>query len=245
MFRFVPLLALALVGCGGAHGWEGVWLLQTPYQPPTDPCLPDVSENFSDAEPIELEEVDSPWEIEEEHIESDSAMFLQVLVGKRQDVFVVIGGTVYPGKADGKTLEVSWTNADDSFYSEDHEEGYYFEESEVTTVKTTIKINRGKGGAATGTVKTDTEFEGDYRETDRWKPADVGVTNTQLKAQQYIDGDEPVNTPNAEECEDEECEYSVTLSCSTESKGLKATFAGDSQNGQYDGIDDATQAGGI
>ncbi|MEZ4237074.1 MAG: hypothetical protein R3F59_13155 [Myxococcota bacterium] len=158
-------------------------------------------------------------------------------------MFVVLGDQVYPGTADKNLLQVSWTNSTDSTYSQEHDAGYDFSVDLLSETDTTITLTKGEKGAATGTFTVDTVSSLEYAESDRWRPADVGVAGTQLPSTYYLVGDQPFNVPNSADCADNDCKLTVDTSC-TGDVTFAATFAGKYENGMFGPVNGAAQSAG-
>jgi hypothetical protein len=236
------LSALALLGLSGCSvfgsKWEGIWFVQMPILQ-DDTCETTGDENFSNANIPDLEPVATgDWEYTEETTLSDYAFMVEVMKGKGGEVFVVFGNRVFPGTADGKTLTASWEGITDERFISEHDAGYDYTESFTTHATESMTITKA-GGAYTGEWKVDLTSVTEWIETDQWKQNAVGLTTGQMPSAGYLDGREPVNTSDGEECTGD-CDLSFTTSCSG-AVPLTAKFAGKYTEGLYGAVEDAVQ----
>lgn len=238
----VATLGLMAAGCNGPGSWEGIWMIQVPVVE-SESCDPDIDHNYKDASvPEEVDfEGDPDWDVDYDTKVSDAVFFLQVLE-QGGDVFVFYGDTPYYGTVDGKTLTASWTDFVDSEVSEAHDNGYEYTADERSESTTAFALTRD-GGVVTGTYDFQVKTTLDYVETDEWTPNDVGFQQGQMNgiAGVYLENDAPGGTQNGandDDCDGGECELSVKYNCTT-STPIQAFFAGDHDEGMFEGVKDA------
>jgi hypothetical protein len=237
-----PVLLAMLPGCAMfSPQWEGVWFLDVPTLENAD-CDPVIDENFDDAEVPEFD-FDSDWTVIDETTLSNSAYFVEIVAGKGNQVFAILGDEVFPGTADKNLLQVSWTGTTDATYSEEHDEGYEFSLDQLSETTTKMTLVKGEKGLASGTYTIDTVASVAYAESDRWRPQDVGLTYSQMPSSSYLTGDAPVNIANEANCANNDCELTIDQACSGEVQ-FAATFAGKYENGMFDTLKDAAQSPG-
>ncbi|MEQ1505913.1 MAG: hypothetical protein ABMB14_27000 [Myxococcota bacterium] len=243
MRKFAPVFLVGLPGCMFfTPQWEGVWFVDAPSLD-VSACDPVVSnENFDDAE-VPDAATGGDWTIVDNLTLSDEAYFLQVLNGKGNQVFVVIGDEVFPGTQTKDQLTVTWTRSTVGDYSETHVDGYDFAVVTDTTVDQTITLTKTENGLAKGTTDYTSTSTLAYTESDRWKSAQTGVGYSQMPSISYLTGVGAVNLPDNRECADDDCVLTVTTACDGASD-FTATFSGEYDNGMWAGIEDASQPAG-
>jgi hypothetical protein len=239
---FAPLLALStLTGCA-PEGWEGIWFVQMPVLDATA-CGTDIDENYIDAFAPDGGDPDSEWSFTQTTTLSDSAFFAQVLEGEGATAFVIIDDVVYPGTWDKDVLQVSWSGVLDDVYTEEHDSGYAFFHSEVAELEETLTFLRGEDGAMTGQYSTESNSTIAWSESDRWKLNQVGFYDSQLPSTSYLTGTNPYNVADAEDCNGDDCELTITTTCSG-SVDFTGAYAGMHEEGMYASIEDATRDAG-
>lgn len=239
--RNTSCLALFLVsGCGAfSSNWEGVWFVEAPVMD-ASACVVSGDENFDNADLREDDgDTTGPWTYLGESTVSGSAFFVEVLAGKGGEVFVVLGNEVYPGIAEKKLLQVEWTSSDDSWFSEEHEAGYFYSQASVSEVLEKLTFVDPKAGQATGTLQITSTAVNEWYEADRWRLEDVPFAYTRVPSDSWLVGDARINDLGSLECADDDCHLQITTSCDGQ-VDLAASFAG-KNDGNFSGIEDAGQ----
>jgi hypothetical protein len=251
--RIVTFSALTLLsGCSiFVPQWEGVWLLEFPVESDgslaSDFCESSCDENFENADCPEEVEFDSEWTYSVKEKLSPEAYFIEIFNGKGGEVFAVIGSEVYKGTDTVKELTLTWEGITDSENVAEHEEGYTYEELEISKSIDKIVLTKAQG-AVTGTWSITTESRVEYQESDEWDPGDMDlpVGSGQIPSQ-ILDADDQGDNRNSaedEECSGGDCELMLETNCTPEKQKFDAIYAGKYENGMYTGISGASQPAG-
>ena len=238
------LLTLAATGCKGPGSWEGIWMVQVPLQE-SDACEPDIDENYKNASVPDEEEIEEgEWVYEDDTKVSDSVFFVQVLE-QGGEIFVFVGDEPYYGTAEGGSLTASWTDFIDTESTEEHEQGYEYRE--VASAETTISLTftRGEKGVVGGSYDYQTKSTYEWSESDEWEPSDVAFQQGQMNgvAGLYLVNDDAGGTQNGatdDDCDGGDCELVVKTNCK-DSVPVQVFFAGDHDEGMFQGIKDANR----
>jgi hypothetical protein len=236
----VALLGLS-TGCSvlGVQ-WEGVWFVEMPLMDPSA-CDFGGDENYQNAEFPDVDvPVDGPWTYTDEGEFSPSAFMIQIMKGKKGEMFVVIGDRVFPAIADSKTLIASWEGITDDAHTEEHEAGYDFTETILNHTNETITLSK-VGPEFKGVWDIESTASTSWTETDQWKQAQVGLTYSQIPSTFYLTGAGRDNVPLDKDCNGD-CELTLTTNCAGK-VDFTVSYAGN-YDGMYDAVEDASQAPG-
>jgi len=200
-------------------------------------CFDDVEENFINAQPADVSVADG-WTINDSDNLSPTAFFMQVEVGKGGSAVVVIGDEPYPGTVSrGAGLTVSWDSYADTAHDEFHSSGYRFHQVDSYRDDESLTLLRNPDtGGLEGTWHQMSTVTVAWEETDVFNGAAVGIA-AQIPADEYLDGEGLINTPNVQECITEPCLLEVLETC--EGKvAVTATFTGYDTDA-WDALEDA------
>lgn len=200
------LIVLLAAGCGVQDA--EMWVVT--YGRPAVSPIWEVTENFANAHPAE-EEADEPpeegWSESEESAFSDGVAFLEFLRADDGGLLCIFGGTVLVGEQDGDATTCRWEFWSGQEEVADHESGYHFSYAYRSVVSWTLTLDR-RPETLTGGWREDSYEEGDWEESDRWDPDEVGEDRSQMPTLVLAPGDVE-NASDETDCEAEQCTLSV------------------------------------
>jgi hypothetical protein len=245
MRQTLCLVALmSLTGClRTASSWEGIWFIEVPVDDSYE-CESDIDENYKDADVPEGDDpVGGEWTYTEDFKGSNGGFFMQVLFEDGVAIGIV-NDDVYVGREiSGKTLTLTWESSEESEDLEEHESGYFFQEVVSGKVTETITLTKSEKNVYTGTVDVASDSSVTYVETDEWAAGEVQFGSGQSPSF-LLTGPGNSNEFDADECSGDECEITVSSTCSG-STDVTATFVGKHNEGLYEGIQDADREPGL
>jgi len=216
MRTILPVLALALVGCGEDEG--EVWLLFMP-EIQNFSCTSSVNENFEEADPIEPPEEDPDWTVSETFETSDNLVYASIADGRKGRAYLTIAGQVIPGTRDGKTYTFEWTDRDNSSETWEFEPTTYkWTESykDETHIVLTLERDKETKGLK-GVMKVSTDNEESFTETDQWDWEEYPElpSTGQINAWSFfaLEGSDPTNEYETPECDGDDCILTFAQAC--------------------------------
>lgn len=240
------LSIVALIGLSGCSllstKWEGIWFVQIPVADPST-CEFKGDENFDDADFPDIGgPVDTNWTITDEADMSDSAVMVEIMKGHSGQLFMVMGDRVFPSTSTSKSFTATWAGTTQDSHTESHDAGYDFSDDIKADSTETITLTKGAGGVFNGTWAVSSTFTEDYKESDQWKVAQVGLPSGQIPSNLYLTGRFPTNTAADQECGND-CTLSLTTTCDG-SLDISAMYAGNYNDGLFAAVEDSSQAAG-
>lgn len=234
MLKFA-LLAFALGGCAGNQ--TTIWLIDVA---PTTGASSDTSctESFIDGEcPVDATAPTSDWTTVETSSYSDMLFFAEVIEGPGKDGWLVVQGSIVPGIRDGKSWTFIWDDFSEGETVDTHTSGYFYREYAHDATTTTMTMTADGGARASGTMHVVSESTDEYGESDTWNADDVGMSNGQLRAYNYLQG----NASN--DSQDVDCtgDCQITL---TATSTIDMTFTATATHADEDSFDAIQDAGG-
>jgi len=220
--RRLVLLAGTLIGSGCSEDPAGVWLFEIAASDGYS-CESTVeAHNFLNA--LEGQGSD-PWAETSSFEASSQLLFGQILGDENDGWTLVLGDRLYTGIGSGSAWQFDWANSEEGGDEQTHQLGYRFSHDYGDQLNTVINMTFA-GHIATGSVKMDSETWDQWAETDNWGEP-VGLNAGQIPAADYVlvqrgpGSDGPVvegatNSRDAPDCSGEECELSVSDTCSGE-----------------------------
>jgi hypothetical protein len=237
-------LVVLLSGCNGAGGGlEGVWLFElVPMSTPE--CDTEITENFKDAKPAETDTFEE-WTFSTEGENSPIAGFAQFAAAKNGEMIMVFDGAIYRGASEKSDWTFTWEGTTDEVNSQEHNAGYTYRISQVAASTRTFTFSLQKGMLSGGAWKLATDEDTLWEETDEWDVSN-NVLVGQIPAPNYLVdefGALYINQPNKRDCNDALCDIQLVQTCET-SAAFTGYWTGYSEEGAYDGINDALQPAG-
>ena len=234
--RFGVALALAVcTGCAPATG--ELWLFQIGTI--EESCQTSIDENFIDANVSEEAAPDEDWTYTSDFELSDRLVVGTVLHGRAGSRALILDGVVYPGVEEKGALTFTWESSTDSEVMEEHDAGYRYVASNVTTSTATISLEKDpETKGQTGTIDISNVAALNWVEDDEWAFEAVGLSGGQIPAFLYLEGPGVVNDPTQEDCTGVTCALTVSDNC-TGSASVQATYLGRTDNSGFGELEGA------
>ena len=156
----------------------------------------------------------------------------------------IVDDQVYVGReVTGKTLTLQWEGSEDSEEREEHESGYLYTEAVSGAFTEVITFTKNERNVYNGSIDVSSESTTTYTESDEWPDEDVDLGDGQIPAN-LLEGDGNQNAFDGDECSGDDCEITVTATCSG-SNEVTATYVGKHNEGLFEGIQDAGRDPGL
>jgi hypothetical protein len=233
-----PFVCLSVLGLfSGCSSLGGVYLVELEAATEGMVCEESMEENFENNVEAEGDETtEGDWTFTESVSESASAFFIElVALDHGQWALLYADSLALSTESSGGTNTFEW----DDFYEEsegmEHQTGYIFAGTVNDSSLTTVEMEGVGGGELQGTWSMTMTSVDTWSESDTWDSGETGMWSGSIPSYDYLfdeDGWEIENSADMEDCSDENCELTVSLTCSL-SLGFVASRTEGDPSGDY------------